>query len=106
MEQDEKCRPANSAAPEHRNPELAMPPLVLVEIDPLAIVAGERHDNIYVAPDVHTQGDMRETCPECKNVHLKLVLRQDDVRAAHLYCAQCLRCFDARFADGSPALEY
>ena len=107
MEQDEKCRPARPpTAAEHRNATTDMPPLVLVEIDPLAVVVAERRDDVYVADSVRTYGDMRETCPECKGVHLKLVLRQSDVRAAHLYCAQCTRCYDARFADGTSALNF
>jgi hypothetical protein len=106
MEQDEKLRPAERAVPEHRNPEVKMPPLTLKELDPLAVVVGARCDDVYVAEDVLTQGDMRETCPVCTGLHLKLVLRQHDVRVAHLFCAQCTRCYDACFADGSSALNY
>jgi hypothetical protein len=106
MEQDEKLRPAKPPPAEHRSPDVKMPPLILVELDPLSVVAGERRDDIYVAEDVRTHGDMRETCPVCTGRHLKLVLRQSDVRLAHLFCEECTRCYDARFADGSSALNY
>ena len=106
MEQDEKISPATAPPADHRNPEVKMPPLILVELDPLTVVAGVRRDDVYVAEDVRTQGDMRETCPVCTGRHLKLVLRQSDVRLAHLYCEECTRCYDARFGDGSSALNY
>jgi hypothetical protein len=32
------------------------------------------------------------------------VLRQDSVRVAHLFCADCESCFDAHYRDGAPAL--
>lgn len=111
MEQDEKCRPASSPTTEqrevceHRKPDSALPPLILVALDPLAIVAGERRDDVYVAEEVRAVGQMRETCPACPDTHLKLVPRQDDVRVAHLYCEQCTRCFDAFLDDGSSVLN-
>lgn len=49
-------------------------------------------------------GLVRETCPKCPNTHLRLVLRQHSVRIAHLFCANCESCFDACYANGTPAL--
>lgn len=111
MEYEEKCRPANPPSteqrkvPEHRKPDSALPPLILVALDPVVVVAGERRDDVYIAEDVRAVGAMRETCPACPDTHLKLVPRQDDVRVAHLYCEQCTRCFDAFLADGSSVLN-
>lgn len=51
-----------------------------------------------------TFGSVRECCPKCQQGSLKLVLRQSSVRMAHLFCAECESCFDARYADGEPAL--
>lgn len=51
-----------------------------------------------------TFGSVRELCPKCQQTHLKLVLRQDSVRVAHLFCADCESCFDAHYRDGAPAL--
>ena len=47
---------------------------------------------------------VRETCPKCENTHLRLVLRQHSVRIAHLLCVDCESCFDACYANGTPAL--
>jgi hypothetical protein len=49
-------------------------------------------------------GPVRESCPKCGNTHLRLVLRQHSVRMAHLFCANCEACFDACYANGTPAL--
>jgi uncharacterized protein YbaR (Trm112 family) len=46
---------------------------------------------------------VREVCPKCQQ-HLKLVLRQARVRIAHLLCSGCDSCYDAHYANGSPAL--
>ena len=51
-----------------------------------------------------TFGTVRETCPICQQAHLKLVLRQQRVRMAHLFCDHCLCCFDAHYASGASAL--
>jgi hypothetical protein len=48
-------------------------------------------------------GAMRETCPSCAGAKLRLVLRQTNVRAAHLSCPACNACFDAHFTDGRSA---
>ncbi|MET3130000.1 hypothetical protein AAKU55_000241 [Oxalobacteraceae bacterium GrIS 1.11] len=104
MEQDEECRPGTSTAVEKRHADFKMPKLTLVELDPTAIIEGERLEEGYACEDINTFGAMRETCPVCTGSHLDLVLRQTNVRTAHLFCKRCTRCFDARFADGSTAL--
>ena len=49
-------------------------------------------------------GPVRETCPKCQDTHLRLVLRQHSVRIAHLFCGNCESCYDACYANGTPAL--
>lgn len=78
--------------------------LILVPLDPSEVIDGIAVENGLLADDVMLLGDMRETCPACRTVHLKMVLRQPKVKRAHLFCQQCTRCFDGRYADGSPAL--
>ena len=86
--------------------EISAPPvLTLLELDPALVIDGQRVDAGLLAPDPGMFGAMRETCPFCEDVHLQLVLRQHQVKLAHLFCPQCTRCFDARYADGSPALS-
>ena len=76
--------------------------LVLRELNPLVVVdhIGGEHTTLTLL----TFGSVREICPKCRRNHLKLVLRQTSVRMAHLFCADCESCFDARYADGAPAL--
>jgi hypothetical protein len=76
--------------------------LILNELNPDVVVdqldgAGERLNLV-------TFGDVRETCPKCQNHELKLILRQAQVRIAHLFCADCKSCFDAHYPNGTPAL--
>ena len=54
--------------------------------------------------NVRSSGQVRETCPHCAGRHLLLVLRQDCVRLAHLFCDQCNTCFDAHYPNGKCAL--
>jgi hypothetical protein len=49
---------------------------------------------------------MRETCPHCPGMALKLVLRRDHVIRPHLFCPQCTRCYDAIDANGVSALTF
>lgn len=49
-------------------------------------------------------GAVRETCPHCAGQHLRLILRQETVRIAHLFCEHCHACFDARYPNGRAAL--
>ncbi len=79
--------------------------LVLIPLDPLTIVNGAPvAEGCLVEGPIVMAGTIRETCPACKTVHLKLVLRQKHVKQEHVFCEQCTRCFDARYPDGSSAL--
>ena len=86
---------------EHQPPPL----LALVELDPRIVIDGERVSQGYQAQDARTFGAMREVCPECQDVNLQLVLRQERVKMAHLFCPQCTRCYSATYPDGSCALS-
>ena len=76
--------------------------LVLSELNPLVVI--DQLDDDSVPLNLLTFGSVREICPKCQHTHLKLVLRQNSVRMAHLFCADCEACFDAHYADGAPAL--
>lgn len=76
--------------------------LVLCELNPLVVV--DHLDGEEIPLTLLTFGNVREVCPKCQHTHLKLVLRQTSVRMAHLFCAECESCFDARYPDGAPAL--
>jgi len=78
-------------------------PLRLVELDPYALVDGEAVAG-GIEVDLTIAGRMRETCPDCGEPHLLLVLRQTHVKRAHLVCPVCTRCYDALYEDGSCAL--
>lgn len=95
---------ATQSLTEKRHSDTKLPKLVLVELDPIAIVDGVRVDDCYVTEDISSYGEMRESCPVCEGIHLQLVLRQKNVKAAHLFCARCTRCFDACLPDGTSAL--
>jgi hypothetical protein len=94
---------SNPTRSEHRRKKTGN--FVLVEVDRATVVDSIRFDDGYSADGVFAIGEMRELCPQCKVIHLKLVLRQKHVRHAHLYCDYCDKCFDARYPDGSSALE-
>jgi hypothetical protein len=76
--------------------------LVLSELNPELVI--DQPDDASVPLTLLTFGSVREICPNCRQTHLKLVLRQDSVRMAHLFCADCESCFDAHYRDGAPAL--
>lgn len=76
--------------------------LVLSELSPLAVI--DHLDDANAPLNLLTFGNVREICPKCQHTHLKLVLRQNSVRMAHLFCAGCESCFDAHYTDGAPAL--
>ena len=78
--------------------------LILVELEPWSIVDGVYTDEGFLTGDINTAGEVRETCPECKDARLKLVLRQKLVRQSHLFCERCTRCFDAYYPNGASAL--
>ena len=77
---------------------------MLIQLDPATLVDCVRVEDGYLADDIVTAGEMRETCPECKTTHLKLVLLQKGVKRAHMFCEKCTRCFDVCYASGSSAL--
>jgi hypothetical protein len=83
----------------HHGPEDT---LHLTELRPEAVI--DHLDGDHHAVNLTTFGTVRETCPKCLHTHLRLVLRQSAVRTAHLFCAQCHSCFDARYANGASAL--
>lgn len=74
--------------------------LILKQIDPASVI--DQADSAQPL-QLLSFGAMREACPDCKDVHLRLVLRQANVHAEHLLCPQCGACFDAHFADGRSA---
>lgn len=76
--------------------------LVLSELNPLAVI--DQPGDASVPLNLLTFGSVREICPKCQQTHLKLVLRQNSVRIAHLFCADCEACFDAHYPNGAPAL--
>ncbi|WP_210543767.1 hypothetical protein [Rhodoferax sp. PAMC 29310] len=78
----------------------------LVELPPQLVVSGKMVANGFQADDVTPVGDMRETCPHCTGLPLKLVLRRDNVIRPHLFCPQCTRCYDAIYPDGTSALAF
>ncbi|UGQ45410.1 hypothetical protein [Massilia endophytica] len=96
-----KADPYHPTAAEQR---AAPAELFLVQLDPQHVVDGVRYDGSYLADEVRTCGTMRETCPVCREGRLQLVLRQKNVRIAHLFCLECTRCFGAFLEDGRPAL--
>ncbi|MCD2517596.1 hypothetical protein LQ564_14880 [Massilia sp. G4R7] len=76
--------------------------LVLSELNPHAVI--DRSGDTGMSLTLLTFGSVREVCPKCQQTHLKLVLRQNSVRMAHLFCPDCESCFDAHYRDGAPAL--
>jgi hypothetical protein len=76
--------------------------LFLTELNAHAVVDQSDDDQVPVA--LTTFGTVRESCPNCAQAHLHLVLRQRNVRLAHLFCAECHSCFDAHYASGACAL--
>ncbi len=94
----EKPRPSDAGRRHQHGPDER---LILTELDPQRIIDHlEPVDKI----ELITFGTVRETCPKCEHAHLKLVLRQQRVRVAHLFCSRCHGCFDAHYVNGAPAL--
>jgi len=76
--------------------------LILRELNPDDVIDQLARDGDAI--DAVSFGTVRETCPNCATSHLRLVLRQESVRVAHLFCVDCESCFDASYTNGSPAL--
>lgn len=76
--------------------------LILDELNPHAVIDQASNDQAPVT--LTSVGTVREACPKCLHTHLNLILRQHNVRAAHLFCAECHSCFDAHYTSGAPAL--
>jgi hypothetical protein len=93
--------PPQSAASRRRAPAPG-DDLVLSELNSGTVVdrLGADGEPIHVL----TFGSIREACPNCRSGQLKLVLRQSAVRVAHLFCTNCATCYDAHYANGTPAL--
>lgn len=90
--------------PRHASPKRrhAVPDLILTELSADAVV--DHLDDAATPVPLITFGSVREPCPKCQHNDLKLVLRQQRVRLAHLFCAGCNGCFDAHYPDGASAL--
>lgn len=76
--------------------------LVLTELNPCMVI--DHLDDEEQPLHVLSFGSVREICPKCRSQHLKLILRQQTVRVAHLFCAECESCFDAHYPNGMSAL--
>jgi hypothetical protein len=92
----------NQEIAERRNRDVSL--FTLKELAPWEVVDGVMKEQGYAAEDVISSGKMRELCPYCDNVPLDLVLRYKHVKRAHLFCANCTRCFDALYPDRTSAL--
>lgn len=92
---------ASAHAPSRRQRH-AEDSLHLTELNPQTVV--DHLDGEHAPVNLTSFGTVRETCPKCLKTHLHLVLRQTNVRTAHLFCAECHSCFDAHYASGASAL--
>jgi hypothetical protein len=104
VNESEQSRPpsgANTIVEKRQNdPNL----LTLVELDKTMLADYLRVEDGNLEYDIAMADDMRETCPECKTNHLKLVLLQKGVKRAHMYCDKCTRCFDVIYAGETSVL--
>ena len=94
--------PQQQSQPSRRRQHFADDYLVLSELNPRMVI--DHLDDEEQPLHVLTFGSVREICPKCRTHQLKLVLRQQTVRVAHLFCAECESCFDAHYPNGTPAL--
>ena len=76
--------------------------LILTELNPRMVI--DHLDDEDLPLQVLSFGSVRETCPKCRTHSLRLVLRQQTVRVAHLFCVECESCFDAHYPNGMSAL--
>ena len=94
--------PQHPTPPSRRRQAAANDCLVLSELNPRMVI--DHLDDEAQPLHVLTFGSVREICPKCRTHRLQLVLRQQAVRVAHLFCADCESCFDAHYPNGTPAL--
>ncbi len=99
---EEATSKTDQAEPGRRHKHPIDETLILSELQPDAVLDAYAGD--IEAPGLMTCGVVRETCPKCLHTHLQLILRQRQVRLAHLFCAQCHACFDAHYTSGVCAL--
>ena len=99
---EEVVSSTNQVDPGRRHKHQLDETLILTELDPAKVVDHLDDDN--TALELLTCGSVRETCPKCEQAHLQLILRQRQVRVAHLFCCECLACFDAHYKNGASAL--
>ncbi len=76
--------------------------LLLTELNPHSVV--DQPVGKHAPVELQSFGTVREPCPKCHKAALNLILRQTNVRTAHLYCVDCHSCYDAHYAGGAPAL--
>ena len=76
--------------------------LLLTELNPHSVV--DHPPDRHAPVELQSFGTLRELCPKCHKPCLNLILRQTNVRTAHLLCADCHSCYDAHYAGGAPAL--
>ncbi len=92
----------DQAVPGRRHKHHLDETLILTKLDPAQVV--DHLDGADAPLELMTCGSVRETCPTCGDAHLQLILRQRQVRMAHLFCCECLSCFDAHYSNGASAL--
>ena len=93
----------DGAEPGRRHKHHIEETLLLTALDSSAVLDPSGFDDGPL--ELVTCGSVRETCPKCRNSHLQLILRQRQVRLPHLFCGECLACFDAHYKNGASALE-
>ncbi len=76
--------------------------LLLTELNPHSVL--DQPVDHKAPVQLQSFGTVRELCPKCHKPDLHLILRQSNVRTAHLFCAECHSCYDAHYAGGAPAL--
>lgn len=92
----------NPTHPLHGRRRFACDVLLLTELNPHVVV--DQPADRHAAIQLQSFGTVREPCPKCQKCTLHLILRQSNVRIAHLLCIDCHSCYDAHYPSGEPAL--